>query len=97
MTSLITLPNGNAVAPASIVSIEAIANAKPYRDDAGAEFLARVLIETSRGGVLRIACKTYAEAVAMRDALIAELVHHHRGRQPGPAPAAAAGEPAKTE
>lgn len=71
-TQLITLPNGNMVAPSAITGIQAFRNGQTYRGPDGQDYEARVVIDTS-SGLQRIPCKTYEEACVLRDDLARQI------------------------
>ena len=71
-TQLITLPNGNMVAPSAITGIQAFRNGQTYRGPDGLDYEARVVVETV-SGMQRIPCKTFEDACALRDDLARQI------------------------
>jgi len=72
MVQLIRLPTGSRIAPSAVRLLEARTLHKPMIGDDGAPYRAMVAIET-RTQFVRIPCASYADAVALRDALAEEI------------------------
>jgi hypothetical protein len=72
MRPLLRLANGTRLAHTAVRAIDARELSRPHVDRDGREWPAMVVIET-RNQILRVPCASFAEALAMRDELGADV------------------------